>query len=54
MSYMSTLYTLIQERLERGELPVDIAYALDIPASWVYEAHEQMAEEFSPFETCNS
>lgn len=51
MSKMSTLYTLILERLERGELPVDIAYALDIPVSWVYEA---MAEETSPYATINS
>lgn len=54
MSKMSTLYIIIQERLERGESPVDIAYALDIPISWVYETQEQMSEEFSPFETCNS
>jgi len=54
MSYMSTLSILIQERLERGELPADIAYALDIPVSWVYETQAQMDEEFSPFETCNS
>lgn len=54
MSYMSTLSILIQERLERGELPEDIAYALDIPVSWVYETQAQMDEEFSPFETCNS
>ena len=49
VSTMSTLYTLIQERLERGEQPADIAYALDIPVSWVYEV-----EECSPFATLNS
>lgn len=54
MSKMSTLHILIQERIERGEEPVDIAYALDIPVSWVYEALEQASEDFSPFETCNS
>ena len=49
MSKMSTLDQLIRERLERGENPVDIAYALDIPVSWVYEV-----EENSPFATSNS
>lgn len=49
MSKMSTLDMLIRERLERGENPVDIAYALDIPVSWVYEL-----EESSPFATSNS
>ena len=53
MSKMSTLYTLILERVERGELPVDIAYALDIPVAWVYEAME-VAEESSPYATINS
>ena len=53
MSKMSELSIMIQERLERGENPVDIAYALDIPVSWVYE--EQGAqEETSPFATINS
>ena len=49
MSKMSTLDLLIRERLERGEDPVDIAYALDIPVSWVYEV-----EETSPYATSNS
>lgn len=53
MSRMSELSVLIQERLERGEAPVDIAYALEIPMSWVYEeqAHQ---DECSPFATVNS
>lgn len=46
---MSTLDMLIRERLDRGEDPVDIAYALDIPVSWVYEV-----EEISPYATSNS
>ena len=50
MSKMSELSILIQERLERGEDPVDIAYALDIPLSWVYE----VTEDCDPFATCNS
>jgi hypothetical protein len=49
MSKMSELDTMIRERLERGEDPIDIAYALDIPVSWVYET-----EENSPFATSNS
>lgn len=52
MSKMSELSILIQERLERGEDPVDIAYALDIPISWIYE--EQETEQISPFATINS
>lgn len=54
MSKMSELCMLILERLERGELPVDIAYALDIPESWIYEAMEVAEEESSPFATINS
>ena len=53
MSKMSELSMLIQERLERGEEPVDIAYALDIPISWVYE-EQSMQDECSPFATINS
>lgn len=49
MSVMSNLFTVIQERLERGETPADIAYALEIPISWVYEV-----EENSPYATSNS
>lgn len=37
MSKMSNLDLQIRERLERGEEPVDIAYALEIPIYWVYE-----------------
>jgi hypothetical protein len=54
MSKMSDLSMLIQERLERGEEPVDIAYALDIPISWVYEEQEQLQECNSPYSTINS
>ena len=53
MSKMSTLYALILERVNHGELPVDIADALDIPVTWVYEATE-MAEEYSQYTTNNS
>ena len=48
MSKMSDLDIQIQERLERGEEPVDIAYALEIPVSWVYEicnTEENVAKE---------
>lgn len=54
MSKMSELSMLIQERIERGEDPIDIAYALDIPISWVYEEQEQLQETNSPFATINS
>lgn len=53
MSKMSTLYTMILERVERSETPADIARALDIPTSWVYEAMET-AEEYSQYATINS
>jgi hypothetical protein len=49
MSKMSELDAMIRERLERGEDPVDIAYALEIPLSWIYEV-----EENSPYATSNS
>ena len=48
MSKMSELDIQIRDRLERGEDPVDIAYALEIPVSWVYEINntqENVAEE---------
>jgi hypothetical protein len=54
MSRMSDLSVMIQERLERGEEPVDIAYALEIPISWVFEEQEQLQENNSPFATINS
>lgn len=54
MSKMSDLSVLIQERLERGEEPVDVAYALDIPISWIFEEQEQLQENNSPFATINS
>jgi len=54
MSKMSDLSVVIQERLERGEAPVDIAYALDIPLSWIFEEQEQLQENNSPFATINS
>ncbi len=49
MSKMSELDAMIRERLERGENPADIAYALEIPIAWVYEV-----EENSPYATTNS
>ena len=49
MSKMSELDAQIRERIERGEEPVDIAYVLEIPVSWVYEV-----EENSPYATSNS
>lgn len=48
MSMMSNLDIEIQERLEQGETPIDIAYALEIPVAWVYEINntqEKLTEE---------
>lgn len=53
MSKMSALHTMILERVEHGEMPVDIAYALDVPLSWVYEAME-VAQEYDQYATINS
>jgi len=47
MSKMSELDAMIRERLERGEEPVDIAYALEIPISWIYEVQENNTVENS-------
>lgn len=49
MSAMSDLCIEINERLERGEAPADIARALEIPVSWIYEV-----EDRSPYATVNS
>jgi hypothetical protein len=54
MSKMSELSMLIQEHLEHGEEPVDIAYALDIPLAWVFQEQEQLQESNSPYSTINS
>lgn len=54
MSKMSELSIMIQERIECGEDPIDIAYALEIPVSWVFEEQEQLQENNSPFATINS
>lgn len=53
MSAMSTLCTTILEHVNRGQTPADIARALDVPVSWVYEAMET-AEEYSQYATINS
>jgi len=53
MSQMSDLSIMIQERLERGEAPVDIAYALEIPISWVYE-EQSCQDNCGTFATVNS
>lgn len=45
MSKMSELDAMIRERLERGEEPVDIAYALEIPLSWIIELPENNTVE---------
>ena len=54
MSKMNELSMLIQARLRHGEEPVDIAYALDIPISWIFEEPELLQESHSPYATCNS
>jgi hypothetical protein len=48
MSKMSELDIQIRDQLERGEEPASIAYALEIPISWVYEINntkENVTEE---------
>ena len=40
MSAMSNLHQSIQELLEEDHNPVTIAYLLDVPIEWVYQAIE--------------
>jgi hypothetical protein len=57
MSRMSDLDVDIQDLLEKGRSPMDVARELEIPVSWVYEkpeAVEEPEEVLSPFATINS
>ena len=57
MSRMSDLDVDIQDLLEKGRSPMDVARELEIPVSWVYEkpeAVEEPEEDSSPFATINS
>jgi hypothetical protein len=57
MSRMSELDQDIQDLLEKGKSPMDVARELEIPVSWVYEkpeAVEEPEEVLSPFATINS
>jgi hypothetical protein len=40
MSKMSDLQIQIQELLDAGHQPRDVAVMLDVPVSWVYETEE--------------
>jgi hypothetical protein len=56
MSRMSELDLDIQDLLEKGRSPMDVARELEIPVSWVYEKPEEvkeLEEVFSPFATIN-
>ena len=57
MSRMSDLDVDIQDLLEKGRSPMEVARELEIPVSWVYEkpeAVEEPEEVLSPFATINS
>lgn len=57
MSRMSELDVDIQDLLEKGKSPMEVARELEIPVSWVYEQPEEVAElqeVLSPFATINS
>lgn len=57
MSRMSELDLDIQDLLEQGKSPMEVARELEIPVSWVYEQPEEVAEPqevLSPFATINS
>jgi len=57
MSRMSELDLDIQDLLEKGKSPMEVARELEIPVSWVYEAGETVEEPqevLSPFATINS
>jgi hypothetical protein len=54
---MSELDLDIQYLLEKGKSPMDVARALDIPVTWVYESQEMdedQNEDLDPFATINS
>lgn len=55
MSKMSELDQDIQTMLDQGRTPVEIALALEIPISWVFESAQAHTEQdVSPFATINS
>jgi len=57
MSRMSELDVDIQDLLEKGKSPMEVARELEIPVTWVYEAQEMdedSDETLSPFATINS
>jgi hypothetical protein len=57
MSRMSELDVDIQDLLEKGKSPMEVARELEIPVTWVYEAQEvdeDSDETLSPFATINS
>jgi hypothetical protein len=55
MSKMSELDQDIQTMLDQGRTPVEIALALEIPISWVFEsAQTHVEQDVSPYATINS
>jgi hypothetical protein len=55
MSKMSELDQDIQIMLDQGCTPVEIALALEIPISWVFESAQAHTEQdVSPYATINS
>lgn len=60
MSKMNELDQDIQYLLAEGKNPVQVALALEIPVSWVYESsqihtdEDSVAEDCGPFATINS
>jgi hypothetical protein len=57
MSRMSQLDVDIQDLLEKGKSPMEVARELEIPVSWVFETQESVEEPqevLSPFATINS
>jgi hypothetical protein len=55
MSKMSELDQDIQIMLDQGRTPVEIALALEIPISWVFESAQAHTEQdVSPYATINS
>jgi hypothetical protein len=57
MSRMSELDVDIQDLLEKGKSPMEVARELEIPVSWVFETQESVEEPqevLSPFATINS
>lgn len=54
MSRISDILIEIEEMLASGMMPNEVAKALDIPVSWVYETEERLTGADEPWDGFNS